>query len=274
MTMIMTCFADEISADLDEQLQVLKQEGLRYLELRNVWDTNVLKLSEEQMERVRSKLQDNGFRISSIGSPLGKYNIGDDFAPQLHDLRRAIAVAKFFETPYIRIFSFHLPNGEPAENHRDEVLSRMRQFTELAEQSGITLLLENESNMYGDKDDRYLDILQSCDSPHLRSAFDPGNFVMNGVRPVSEAYPKVAGYIEYVHVKDATTEPRQFVPAGKGEGEFPQFLMALKQKEYSGFLSVEPHLKHYMPEASDPERVIAAIRALKQLLADEGMAWE
>lgn len=32
-----TCFADEISQDLEEQLDVLQQEGISHIELRNVW---------------------------------------------------------------------------------------------------------------------------------------------------------------------------------------------------------------------------------------------
>ena len=36
------------------------------------------------------------------------------------------------------------------------------------------------------------------------------------VRPMTEAYPKLRPYVAYVHVKDATSEPRQFAPAGAG----------------------------------------------------------
>ncbi|NOU94810.1 TIM barrel protein [Paenibacillus sp. LMG 31456] len=270
----LTCFADEISPELDEQLSVLEQEGLRYLELRGVWGKNVLDLTVEDQQLIRVKLQERGFRISSIGSPIGKYEITDPFAPQLEALERAIAAAHFFETPYIRIFSFRTPKDEPVENYSEEVLRRMRELSEAAAKEEIILLLENDSNLYGNTDDRCLEILKHCQSEHLRTAFDPGNYIMNEVIPMTAAYPKVSSYIDYVHVKDATAEPRQFVPAGLGDGQLVELIDELKQNGYSGFLSVEPHLTHYLPDASNPERVVTAIQALKLLLDNAGVAWE
>ena len=52
----LTGFADEISPDLDEQLRTLAAEEMRYLELRAVWGTNVLKLSDDELARVKSTL--------------------------------------------------------------------------------------------------------------------------------------------------------------------------------------------------------------------------
>ncbi|MDF2960929.1 MAG: sugar phosphate isomerase/epimerase [Paenibacillus sp.] len=269
-----TCFADEVSPELDEQLAVLEQEGVRYLELRNVWGKNVLDLTSEDKQLIRSKLQERGFRVSSIGSPIGKYEILDDFAPQLEALKRAIEAAHDFETPYIRIFSFRTPKNEPVDTYKDEVLKRMKLLTEAAAKENIILLLENDSNLYGDTDDRCLEILSHCQSAHLRAAFDPGNYIMNQVIPMTGAYPKVSAYVDYIHIKDATAEPRQFVPAGLGEGQLAELIEELKRRGYTGFLSVEPHLTHYLPDAGHPERVVTAIRALKLLLDNAGLEWE
>lgn len=270
----LTCFADEVSKNLDEQLDVLEQEGMRYLELRGVNGKNVLDLTDEDKQLIKSTLQERGFKVSSIGSPIGKYEVTDDFAPQLDALARAVAAAHDFETPYIRIFSFRTPANEPVESYRDEVLSRMKRLTEAAAKENVILLLENDSNLYGNTDDRCLEILSHCSSPNLRAAFDPGNYIMNQVIPMTDAYPKVSSHIEYVHIKDASFEPRQFVPAGLGDGQLPELIAELKRTGYAGFLSVEPHLTHYLPDASNPERVTTAIQALKKLLDNEGIAWE
>ncbi|WP_240415297.1 sugar phosphate isomerase/epimerase family protein [Paenibacillus periandrae] len=270
----LTCFADEIASDLNEQLDALEQEGIKYLELRGVWGKNVLDLNEDELNQIQAALQQRGFRISSIASPIGKYLITDPFGPQLEALDKAIHAAHLFETPFIRIFSYRLPEGEPVEAHRAEVLSRLKQLTEAASRHGVILILENDSNLYGATDDCCLDILTHCDSKHMRAAFDPGNYVMNNVQPMHDAYPKIAPYIDYVHIKDATQVPRQFVPAGVGEGHIEELLVTLKERQYDGFLSVEPHLKHYLPEANDSERVVAAIRALKVLLDKVDQAWE
>ncbi|NBD23857.1 sugar phosphate isomerase/epimerase family protein [Paenibacillus glycinis] len=273
-TVKLTCFADEISHDLEEQLDVLGQEGLAHVELRGVWGKNVLDLTAEELAELRRIADARGFGISSVASPIGKYGIADDFAPQLESLNRAIAAAKALGTPYIRVFSYYLPEGAGLDDWRAEALSRMKRLTAVAESQGVVLILENDSGLYGSKDDRCLEILEHCDSNSLRLAFDPGNFVMEDVRPMTEAYPKLAPYVAYVHVKDAMSEPRQFAPAGEGEGQIPELLQALQARGYDGFLSVEPHLQHYLPHASNPKRVVTAVRALKALLERTGQAWE
>jgi len=268
-----TGFADEISPDLEQQMDVLASEGISHIEFRSVNGINVLKLTDEELQQVKSSLDARGFKISSIGSPIGKYGIRDDFAVELANVKRAGEIANFLNAPYIRIFSYFIPDGEEAGKYRDEVISRMKQLVEVAETYNVTLLLENESKVYGDIDDRCLDVLAACDSSRLRLAFDPGNFVMNDVQPISQALPKLASFLQYVHVKDASSERKIFVPAGAGDGEFVPFIQYLKDSEFSGFLSIEPHLQKYLPEQDGPGQFVHAVKALKALLAAEDMAW-
>lgn len=271
---MITGFADEISQELEEQLDVLEEEGVRYLDLRGVWGTNVMKLSDLQLDQLEERLHARGFRISSIASPIGKYGIDDIFAPQLEDLDKAIRIANRFDVRYIRIFSYYIPNGDELAIHREEVMSRMKQLASKAEEAGIQLVMENDSNLYGTSIAGCLDILQTIGSPYLRLAFDLGNFVINGEKPMAEAYPMLSSYIEYVHVKDARKEGPVFVPAGEGDSEFDQMLQALKQEGFTGFLSVEPHLHKAFPELSDKERYLVALRALKAMLKQAGMEWK
>lgn len=271
--LILTGFADEISGQLDEQLDVLASEGITHLELRGVYGKNVMNLTDDELIRLKAELDAKGIRISSIGSPIGKYPIQEPFGPELERVDRALAIAKQLEAPYIRIFSYFIPEQEAPEPYRDEVLSRMKQLSARAEQAQITLLLENESGVYGNTDERCLDILQHCNSASLRLAFDPGNFVMNEIMPMCEAYPLLSSYLEYVHIKDADRQARIFVPAGEGDGEFPTFVKALKERNFSGFLSIEPHLTKAFPDQDGPQRFKIAVKALKRLLQQEGLAW-
>lgn len=269
--MLITCFADEISHDLDEQMDVLEQEGVKHMELRNLWGKNVLELTDGELKTIGTALAGRGFAVSSIGSPLGKYPVEAPFQPQLDGLKRAVAAAHAMQTPYIRIFSFHPPERGWDHAAVEEVLRRIEQFTKLAEENRVVLILENDNTLYGDHHEKCLQLLRHCPSPSLRMAFDPGNFVRNGVKPMTEAYPLVEGYVDYIHVKDARQD--MFVPAGEGEGEMAELISALKARSFSGFLSVEPHLKDYLPHSSDPKRVVAAIRALKRLLAQAEASW-
>jgi sugar phosphate isomerase/epimerase len=268
-----TGFADEISPDLEEQMNVMESEGISHIEFRGVDGINVLKLTDPELKKVKEQLEARGFKISSIGSPLGKYGIHDEFSVELDNIKRACEIANYLNSPYIRIFSYFIPEGEEPSSLKEEVIYRMKQLIEIAEQHQVTLLLENESKVYGDIDDRCLDLLDACNSPRLRMAFDPGNFVMNGIKPVSEALPKLQSYVEYVHIKDASAEKRIFVPAGDGDGEFVPFIQSLKETGFSGFLSIEPHLNAYLPDQDGPGRFVHAVKALKKLLEAESMTW-
>lgn len=275
MTLVkLTCFADEISSVLDEQLDLLEHAGISHLEIRNVWGKNVLDLSTEELQQLLHTTESRGFSVSSIASPIGKYPITSSNEPQLEALNRAIQAAQILKTPYIRIFSYYFPENEPKENFREEVLQRMAQLVEIAAQSEITLILENDSGMYGSTYEGGMEIMEHCQSPFIKFAFDPGNYVMEGIDPMKQAFPQVVSQIEYIHIKDAISSPRQFVPAGAGDGGLEILLIEMQKRSYAGFLSVEPHLHHYLPNASDPERVLTAIHALTAILEKNGIEWQ
>ena len=54
----LTGFADEISPELDEQLDTLVDESIRYAELRSVWNKNVLDLTDEEVEEVGAAMRE------------------------------------------------------------------------------------------------------------------------------------------------------------------------------------------------------------------------
>jgi len=260
-------FADEISTDLEKQLDVMASEGISHIELRGVWGKNVMHLSQDEFHHINNRLREREFKVSSIGSPVGKAKITEDFADQIALLKRAIRIAQFFKAPYIRLFSFYIPEGENPANYRNEVLSRLKQFSTIAEQEGIVLLHENEKRIYGDVASRCQDIMSACDSPYLRCAFDPANFIQCQVKPMTDAYPQLEPYVSYIHVKDAMLASGQVVPPGDGDGELMELVHALKKRNFSGYASLEPHLARAdTPVEERPALFLTAIRAFKKLL--------
>jgi sugar phosphate isomerase/epimerase len=133
----------------------------------------------------------------------------------------------------------------------------------------VTLVHENEKEIYGDTAERCRDLVATIDSPALRMAFDPANFVQVGVRPMAEAWPLLAGYTTHIHVKDALLASGEVRPAGEGDGAIPELLDALVERNYHGFLTLEPHLKVAGPLGgfSGEAGMRLAIGALRGLLA-------
>jgi len=262
-------FADEISPDLDVQLDVLQELDIRYLELRGVWGKNVLALDDAEVQVIKAKLDERGMGVSAIGSPIGKIRIDEPFAPHVEAFRRALDLAEFFGSRYIRIFSFFVPDGQ-ADAFRAPVMERLGALLAEAQGRPVVLLHENERHIYGDIPRRCQDIHRTLESPQLRATFDPANFVLCGVRPFTEGYERLKDYIEYVHVKDALMAQQRVTPAGKGDGQVRELLAALQERGFDGYLSLEPHLAQAgeFSGFSGPELFGAAVSALRDLLKE------
>ncbi|WP_199512775.1 sugar phosphate isomerase/epimerase family protein [Nucisporomicrobium flavum] len=268
-------FVDEISPDFTEQCRVAAGLGLRYVELRSAWDVNILDLDSERLDTMKATLAGHDLEVSSIGSPIGKIFIDDDFGPHLARMRHAAEVAHFFDAPYVRIFSFFLRPGTDPAAHRDEVIDRMRELARVAEEADLVLLHENEKEIYGDVPARCLDIVRSVGSPHLRLAWDAANFVQVGVRPYAEGYEILRPHLAYVQIKDARAADGTVVPAGEGDGELAETMRALHHDGFDGFFSLEPHLAagHATGGFSGPEQFRRAWRAFTDLLRTEGIEY-
>lgn len=275
--MYLSAFADEISADLDEQINVLLSAGIRHLDLRGVWDTNVLDLTDEQVSQIRTTLDAHGMRVAAIGSPIGKVPIDSPFDEHMRRFERAITLAHAFGAPYIRLFSFYPPERADGpvdpSGYRDEVLRRLRAMADRAQAAGVILQHENEKDIYGDTVARCLDLMHELGGERFQAVFDPANFVYCGETPYPDAYIALRPWIGYVHVKDGRPDG-PVVPAGEGAANWPAILRALRESGYDGCFSLEPHLAsagRYRGH-SGPELFDVAARSFQNLLA--AMNWQ
>ena len=268
-------FIDEISDDFSEQCKVAAGLGLRHVEVRSAWGINILDLDAAQLDTLRQTLAEYGLSVSSIGSPIGKISIDDDFPPHLERMRHAVEVAELLEAPYIRLFSFFIPEGTDPDSRRDEVLSRMSALAEAAADSDVILVHENEKEIYGDIPRRCLDIVTSVDSPKLQLAWDPANFVQVGVRPFTEGYSMLRPYVGYIQIKYALLADGTVVVAGAGDGEVVETIRALHADGFDGFFSLEPHLGEYTAfgALSGSELFTKAWKAFTDILNSEGIGY-
>src|SRR6266487_2786307 len=247
----LSAFADEISADLNEQIAAIRSENIHFIDLRGVWNTNVLDLTEQQVSEIKQRLDAQGIGVSAIASPIGKIAIDAPFDEHLQCFERAIALAQFFQTPFIRIFSFYPPVAEgdvgggkeivdPAI-WRNEVLRRLRELTIRASNANLILLHENEKDIYGDTTARCINLLQNINDPHFQAIFDPANFIQCDQTPYPDAYQELRPWLHYMHVKDALADGT-VVAAGEGMARWHEILQQLQTDGYDGFFSLEPHL--------------------------------
>lgn len=264
-------FADEIDKDIDKQIALLKKLGISYVEFRSGDGKGVADYTEEEAKALKERLDANGIAISAVGSPIGKISITDPFEPHLETLRHVIKLAKIWETNYIRMFSFFIPEGESADTYRDEVKRRMEAMVVCAKEEGVILLHENEKDIYGDVAVRCLDLMKAFYGDHFKCTFDFANFVQCR-QDTMEAYEMLKPYIEYVHIKDAKWDTGEVVPAGQGDGNVKEILTLLDESGYKGYLSLEPHLAEF--DGLKNLEKNAAERKLTDGEAAYTMAWD
>lgn len=237
-------FADEINPQLDEQIRVLKKLGMHYVEMRGANGKGLVEYPLDEVEKIKEQLDENDIHLSSVGSPIGKIQITDDFEDHFKLFCHTVNIAHVMEVPYIRMFSFFMPEGEDPEKYHDEVFRRVGRMADYAAKHNVILLHENEKEIYGDVADRCRKLMEEFYSDHFKAVFDFANFVQCH-QDTKEAYEMLKPYIEYVHVKDAEWESGQVVPAGHGDGNVKEILKMLKESGYEGFLSLEPHLADF-----------------------------
>lgn len=275
-TFRLSAFGDEISNDLSEQLKVLVGLNVRLLDLRSAWGINVSIMTDEDLARVRAGCAEYGVKIACLGSPLGKSPLSAESEPEIKNLKRLMTIAGQLDTRFIRIFSFY-PEDSSTNEHYDQYVEqsaqRLGEFAQMAEKEGMILVLENEKGIVTDTPQRCLAALERVNSPALRCAWDPANFVQVGVsHPIDTGWSGLQPYISYVHIKDAMLADGRVVPAGEGDGQVPELLRNLIMMNYQGVLALEPHLKiaGHSGGYSGPEGMTIAVNALRKLMAEVG----
>lgn len=274
-TFTISAFGDEIASDLDEQLQVLNELEIGYLELRGAWGINVLRLSDEDVQRVQASLAAHGVRVSALGSPVGKSPLLDPIENEVANLRRLGQIAGALGTRNIRIFSFYPPDTSSNahyDGYVEHAIASLGRLAEEAEKLDLLLLLENEKGIVGDTVARCHRILHAIDSPHLTFAWDPANFVQVGEANVTEdGWPLLSPRTGYVHIKDAKLDGT-VKAAGEGDGQVAELLTRLNRAGYQGMLALEPHLAvaGHSSGFSGPEGMAYAVKKLREVMAATG----
>jgi sugar phosphate isomerase/epimerase len=267
----LSAFADEISPDPQEQIEVLTRCGVRRIELRSIHKTNVLDLTDLQVQEFKSLLGRHGFRLSAIGSPIGKVKIDAPYEPHLERFKRAIELCTVFDTPNIRVFSYYPPgdaedwNGV-GDDWEQELFRRLEQQVALSARAGVRLVHENEHRIYGDSPDRVRRLFERLPHEAFRAVYDAANYVFCGYDPW-EGWQKTKEYTAHFHIKDWTAGEKHGRLAGEGQGRIPDVIADAVARGYDGFAVLEPHLLGGGPTGgvTGPElfpRAVAAFRAI------------
>lgn len=240
-------FIDEIDVGFKNEVNIIENLGMRYIELRSVDGVNVSELTVETIKELKKYLENKKIEISCIASPIGKIEIDENFEAKFQEhfekFKHVLKIAQLLNVKYVRVFSFFLKK-EDKKKHETVILEKMQNFIKEAEKLDVVLLHENEKGIYGDDVESCIKLVETVSSEKFRLIFDPANFVQVGLSPL-EAFENLKKHVEYIHLKDAKYSSGENVLIGTGDGEILELLKELKKDKFEGFLSLEPHLINF-----------------------------
>jgi sugar phosphate isomerase/epimerase len=281
---------DEISQDFDRACYVVAHDfGLSWIELRSMWNTNIIALSAAQIEEAQKILAKYNLQVTDIASPLFKTDWPDaplsrysskadlhgevetTFKQQDESMERSISLAKQFKTNKVRCFDFwRLDDVAP---YRAAIDEKLRTAAEAAGKQGILLLLENEFACNTATGRDAARTMNAVRTPHFSLNWDPANAVMRGELDAFsrgwDALPK--NRIHHCHCKNAAKNAdgkMSWSPVGKGIIDWAAQFRALKQIGYREAVSLETH---WHGGGSPEESSRISWEGMKQALVDSGV---
>ena len=274
---------DELTQDLHEALEFLSNYRLPWCELREVWGRNIVGLPQADLDRAKAALAQRGIRVSSIASPIFKWNlpgmrakdgVGRDFATAYTErdadtlLDQVFKVADLFDTRNVRIFSYWRV-AEP-EKAFSMISDRLVKAAQLAQRNGILLLVENEHACNIGTGAELGRLLREVNSPNLRGIWDPGNAFVLGETSFPDGYGQVKGLFPHMHIKDVRKNEQsgqlEWMPVGGGSIDYKGQFEALRRDGYGGTMSLETHYRR--ADGNKIESTRESLEGLLKMLAE------
>jgi L-ribulose-5-phosphate 3-epimerase len=253
---------DEISQDFGRACEVASTEfAMNWIELRGMWNKNILKLDATEIAEARRILEKYQLRVTDIASPLFKvdwpgaplskfspkhdqFNADFTFDQQPEVLERSIALAKAFQTDRVRLFDFwRLEDQSP---YRAAIDEKLRAASTTAAKEKIILILENEAACNTATSAESVSVLAAVKNSNFMLNWDPGNAAAAGDHPFPEGYQSLPkDRIGHCHcksvVKKSDSEATDWAPVGKGLIDWQGQFTALKRDGYHYAVSLETH---------------------------------
>jgi sugar phosphate isomerase/epimerase len=253
---------DEITQDFGRACEVASKEfGMEWIELRGMWNKNLLKLDAQEIDEARRILEKYQLCVTDIASPLFKvdwpgappskfspkrdqFNADFTFEQQDEVLERSIELAKTFNTDRVRFFDFwRLEDQAP---YRAPMNEKLRNAAEKAAKKNVILILENEPACNTATAAEAAKVLGAISTPNLMLNWDPGNAAERGEKPYPDGYdllPK--DRIGHCHCKDVAKKSDgsgyQWAAMGRGIIDWVGQFKALKRDGYHFAVSLETH---------------------------------
>lgn len=287
--MKLSIITDEISSDVESAVELAQEWGVQAIELRGVGEQRYPNVSDFWRVRVPELVRESGLPVAALSPGLFKIPFPGAPAPETRILRwedamiferyraaealarfhleellpQTILAARALGAKVIVCFSFDRgPEIPPDAPVPSAVIDLLRDAARRVGDEGLTLAVEAEHICWGDTGVRTAKLVRQVGHSALGINWDPANAFRAGEdRPFPDGYAAVRDLVRHVHYKDAATDPqtgmRHFV--AEGSVDWPGQIAALRRDGYSGYVSVETHVR---PKVASAQRAVQRLRQL------------
>lgn len=217
-------------------------------------------LTETDKAKYKSLLKENGLVLSALCGDMGGYGfeIEKDNAKRIEKTKRIIDLAVEFGTNVVTTHIGVIPDDKSHPRYA-VMLSALSECGMYAKEKGVTLAIET-----GPEKAKTLLAFLKDTKGGVGVNFDPANFIMVTGQDVLEAVYLLKDYIVHTHVKDGkmldkNQNPTEVyhafavdgvealnackgfteLPIGEGDVDWDEYLKALKDIGFDGFLTIE-----------------------------------
>lgn len=252
---------DEFTQDFERVCRTAVEMGIPALELRTVWDKNLVDMNDEEVRQVDHLAKEFGLKVVSIASPVFKctlpeggeidhrfeqdaFHSAHTYEDQPRILDRALELANLFEAPIVRVFSFWR-TVEPTQI-TPRIIEALQGAVEKAAKAGVKIGIENEHACNIATASESVPVLDAIDHPNFGLVWDPANCYIAGETAYPDGYDRLpANRILHVHAKDgvlpAGSDRMEWGDVGAGEVDWTGQLSAMVRDGYTGMVSLETH---------------------------------
>jgi sugar phosphate isomerase/epimerase len=254
---------------IEETIRRIAELGYAGIELLadvpHAWPAGLL---PERVDAIRTALENarltisniNAFMMNAVADPRQPYWHPGWIDPDPHyrairreHTKRALKLAHELGAPHITTE----PGGPLATDQTRRQASaifyeELRPCIDVAEATGVGLLIEPEPGLLIERFDEYLEFVDRIDSPRIGLNFDVGHAYCVGEDP-QDWVAKMAPHTVHYHLEDiAASRVHEHLVPGRGAIDFAATLRAIQSTGYDGWLTVE--LYPYLDSPDDAAR--------------------
>ena len=262
---------DEIDDDVLAAVKFLREYGLGWAEVRNIWGKYNTEQPMEKIREARGIFDQNGIKVSIVDTAFFRIPLPPESAEgqrildeQWALLNTSLERAKAFGSEKLRVFAFMASGGgTPPDQSFTRIYELLGEAARRAKPSGIRLAVENLGAGCVATGAQAAEMLKRVKADNFGLVWDPNNAGEAGEQSFPDGYRKLdPARIFHVHLRDYKHQDGKVVWTAVGDGEFDNLgqIRALLKDGYKETFTLETHWR-------DPKgKAYSSATSLKALL--------